>query len=89
MSNAHPEQAENLKRVYGNLHEAVLAFVKLHEERALFNMIALTKWVQGNSSFSLAPDSPGRILRELRREGLIDYEVVNRAASLYRIKRAA
>ena len=32
-----------------------------------------------------APGSADRILRELRRQGLIDYRVVNRRASLYEV----
>jgi hypothetical protein len=34
---------------------------------------------------NVAPDSPSRILRELRKQGRVDYIVVNRAASLYRV----
>lgn len=33
----------------------------------------------------IAPDSPSRILRELRKQGRVDYEVVSRAQSLYRV----
>jgi hypothetical protein len=31
-----------------------------------------------------APDSPGRVLRMLKRQGFVDYRVEDRARSLYR-----
>ena len=34
----------------------------------------------------IAPDSPGRILRELKRLGFLNYEVLNRRESLYQVK---
>jgi hypothetical protein len=37
------------------------------------------------SAVQVAPDSPGRILRQLRRAGRVDYRIVNRAQSLYEI----
>ena len=33
----------------------------------------------------VAPDSAGRILRDLRQRKVVAYEVVNRAKSLYRV----
>ena len=33
----------------------------------------------------VAPDSPGRILRQLRQQRLLNYEVVSRRQSLYRV----
>lgn len=33
----------------------------------------------------VAPDSPSRILRDLRRQGLVNYVLVNRRQSLYRL----
>ena len=35
-----------------------------------------------------SPESANRVLRALRDDGVIDYEVVNRAASFYRLTRA-
>ena len=35
----------------------------------------------------IAPDSPGRILRELRLDGLLNYEVINRRDSLYQFRK--
>ena len=33
-----------------------------------------------------APGSADRVLRDLRQKGAVDYEVVNRAAALYRVR---
>ena len=35
----------------------------------------------------IAPDSPGRILRQLRQQRLLNYKVVSRTQSLYRMVR--
>jgi hypothetical protein len=48
-----------------------------------FRMEALTEYVA--DEVPAAPASPDRILRQLRAEGLLDYEVIDRAGSLYRI----
>ncbi len=37
----------------------------------------------------IAPDSPGRILRQLRQQRRLNYKVVSRTQSLYRMKRPA
>ena len=34
----------------------------------------------------IAPDSPGRILRQLRQQGLLNYALVSRSKSLYEVK---
>jgi len=36
-----------------------------------------------------APDSPGRVLRELRREGRVHIKLVSRSRSLYQVERPA
>ena len=33
----------------------------------------------------VAPDTPARVMRLMRQDGMLDYEVINRAKSLYRI----
>lgn len=48
-----------------------------------FHMTELTKFV--SSREPCAPDSPGRILRNMRKKGLCAYEVIDRADSLYRV----
>jgi len=53
-----------------------------HNEQ--FHMEQLLLYIQGNLGM-IAPDSPGRILRQLRQQGLLNYTVVSRRQSLYRV----
>lgn len=81
-----------LARVNSRIAKSVLEFCRgtlLDPTSASgqFRMEQLTEWVRWDAG--IAPDSPGRILRDLRQKGLIDYEVVNRRASLYRLTRIA
>jgi len=76
------EQEKQIKRVRGRIHRAILAFFDRLEVGEQFTMVALTREVASKVP-SLAPDSPGRIMRLLRREGKINYKVVSRAQSLY------
>lgn len=48
-----------------------------------FRMDELTKWV--SLRVRCAPDSPGRILRQLRKEGKVTYELISRRESLYAV----
>jgi hypothetical protein len=74
------EQTAQLERVSSKIALSVLEFCRNH---FYFRMEALTAWVRDQTG--VAPDSPGRILRDLRQRGLIGYEVVNRRQSLYRV----
>jgi hypothetical protein len=84
------EQAANLARVEASIAGHVLEFCRglLGKSRALsqdatFHMDELTSWVARKGC--AAPDSAGRILRLLRQKGLVNYEVVSRSKSLYRV----
>lgn len=72
------ENAGDLARVTSKLGDRVLAFMRAHAGRE-FTMAQLTKAVDEG-----APGSAGRILRNLRQQGLVDYVVVNRSSSTYR-----
>ena len=87
MNGAALEQAANIERVSARIGEAVHKFCKRLDEAGSrrFYMGGLTDYVSGACAFSIAPDSPGRILRMLRRAKRIDYVVVNRSQSLYEI----
>jgi len=50
-----------------------------------FHMEDLRKFVEQGVGGKIAPDSPGRILRQLRQEGELNYEVLSRHESLYKI----
>jgi hypothetical protein len=75
---------ENLERVIVSIGPVVLAFCRqiLGEGRPQFNMRELTSYVR-RCVGEIAPDSPGRILRELRQKNQLNYKLVSRHASLY------
>lgn len=77
------EHAQNLRRVSGNISPLILRYLRTLQAGAEFSMEQLTRFVRQQTS--IAPDSAGRILRDLRQRGLCDYEVTNRAASQYRL----
>ena len=52
-----------------------------------FHMEDLNRFVKRYAGFPVAPDSPGRILRELRRYGFVRVELISRRGSLYRVIR--
>jgi hypothetical protein len=79
------EQDRNIRRVRGRIGELVLAFceARLAAGRPEFRMGELQAHVAAD--VAAAPASPDRILRLLRKEGRLDYEVIDRAGSLYRL----
>jgi hypothetical protein len=78
----HFSQEENLDRVTQKISAAVMEFCRPERE---FRMTQLAEFV--SARVGLAPDSAGRVLRSLRQSGKIDYEVINRQNSVYRIIR--
>jgi len=75
-------------RVYRGIGAHVLGFFRDLVGRrncSEFFMSELGAWVKAR--VPTAPDSPSRILRELRRQGVLDYEVVDRSKSRYRVTR--
>lgn len=79
------EQEAQLTRVTGQLAAAILRFCRhrLATGQPEFHAAELREYVEGVHQG--APGSPDRILRALRRTGAVDYRVIDRAASLYRI----
>lgn len=79
------EQAENQRRVAKNIESTIVAFARqIYKVRPpLFHMEELTTYVR--ERVGIAPDSAGRILRQLRQQGKVDYVVVNRRESLYQL----
>ncbi len=71
-----------LARVESEIRDIVLGFCR---QRLFdtFRMDELTEYVRLRTS--VAPDSPGRILRQLRRDNTVDYILVSRRESLYSI----
>jgi len=79
-------QQENLDRVSERIGPAVLAFCASVGLREFF-ADDLRRYVRRMAG-EVAPGSPDRVLRDLRQRGLIDYAVVSRSESLYRMLRA-
>lgn len=75
------EQHDNLDRVTSKLSLPILAFCR---ERRDFHMEDLREYLRDRSC-DFAPDSPSRILRQLRLLGAVDYEITNRRQSAYRV----
>ncbi len=75
-----PSQDVELARVRSKLAEPILAFCSGRTE---FFMTELYRYV--SSQVECAPGSVDRILRALRKSGQIDYEVISRRKSHYRI----
>jgi hypothetical protein len=71
--------------VAGRVRGAVLDFFELRVRNAApaFHMAELTEYVRGR--VPTAPDSAGRIMRLLAQEGVLSYELVSRAKSLYQV----
>ena len=75
------DQQENLERVSSRIARAVLAFCEVHRR---FHAEELRKFVIRETGIS-APGSADRILRDLRKRGLIDYRVLSRRGSYYEV----
>jgi hypothetical protein len=75
------EQKEHLERVSARIGAMVIRFCR---NRRDFHMEELRQYVVEQGE--VAPASPDRILRWLRQKGFLDYEVINRRESHYRIK---
>jgi hypothetical protein len=82
------EQSENIRRVGMKIGHRIVSFWqgRLASGEPQFFMQDLVDYVQaGFAPASVAPDSTSRILRQLRLRGLIDYEVISRSNSHYRL----
>lgn len=71
-------------RVYGRIAPIILTFYREHAGE-MFRMEQLRRYVISRAP-EIAPDSPSRILRELRLDNRINYVVLNRRQSLYQFR---
>lgn len=69
-------------RVYSKIAPLITAFAHETGEQP-FHAEELRQYVLARTS-GIAPSSPDRILRDMRTNGILDYEVTNRRQSLYR-----
>jgi hypothetical protein len=76
------EQDKQLARVLGKTAGVIIEFFSTLSAGQDFHADELRKFVA--ERLTVAPGSPDRIMRELRRQGRVGYEVINRSQSLYR-----
>jgi len=50
-----------------------------------FHMQQLNNYVARYANTTFAPDSPGRTLRRLRQEGVVNYVAINPSKSLFQV----
>ena len=82
--NQDNDDPEERARVYGKLAPLIMAYY--HEDHGRsFHADDLLLYVLDYVP-DVAPDSPGRILRQLRQEGKLYYVVINRRESLYQFR---
>lgn len=79
------EQAENIERVKNRIGGLIVQFFSecIAAGQFEFHADELREYI--GHRIVVAPGSPDRILRQLRREGKLGYKVVSRRGSLYRI----
>ena len=78
------EDREERERVFSRIAPVIMAF-KDERPTGTFHVEELRRYVLTIFP-EIAPDSPGRILRELRLLGRLDYVVINRRQSLYQFR---
>jgi hypothetical protein len=78
------EQADNIERVSAKIGRVILEFCRGKATGTPFTADDLRRYVYARVS-NTAPGSPDRILRDLRQRGLLDYEVLSRKNSTYRL----
>lgn len=72
-----------INRVSDDLKKVVLEFRSLFHDGEVWHDSDLADFIR-DSGYIIAPASPSRILRDMRAQGLLNYEVVHRRQSLYR-----
>jgi hypothetical protein len=79
------EQPTELARVTGATAGAILKFLRRRMANGFVEFHADDLRGAVACEVPIAPGSADRILRDLRRAGVVSYVVVNRAQSLYRV----
>lgn len=77
------EQYEQLQRVYTGLKQQLLVVREQYKAGEEFTLTEIDIRLRALGAI-FRPDSPRRILSELRKEGALNYEVVNRAQGIWR-----
>jgi hypothetical protein len=72
---------QDLKRVGKRIGDAIVEYTDTHKT---FRMEYLRQFVEAKVG-KVAPGSPDRILRQLRADGTLNYQVISRHDSLYQM----
>ena len=80
----HCSQQEQLTRVSAKIGGVIIRFFSDKSFGFRFHMKDLLTAVRSEFPY-IAPDSPSRVMRDLRQKSVIDYRVINRKNSLYEI----
>ena len=72
---------KNLDRVSLRIKWQVLRFMN---RRKVFRLEELTTYVIERLG-AMSPESPSRVLRDLRKKGLVNYKVIDRSSSRYEV----
>ena len=80
MAMSESEQDEHIKRVTSKIGRAIIDFCRPGRE---FRADELRNYVSAHCK--VAPASADRILRDLRAQKMLNYEILNRRQSLYRV----
>lgn len=76
----------NMERVSSRIEKAIKSFCKSRvQTNNLFFMEQLRRYVAVYLDATVAPASPDRVLRNMRKRGIVKYEVVCRPKSLYKV----
>jgi hypothetical protein len=79
------EQTEQLERVSSSIGEHVLGFLKQRlESNPVFHLADLLEFVLSRNPL-IAPNSPYRIMRSLHVNEKVNYELLDRRSSRYRV----
>ena len=78
------EQAKQLQRVKGSIGDVIVEFFKSRQPGELFYAADLQEFVAARAS--IAPASADRVMRDLRQANVINYSLVSRSRSAYRVE---
>ena len=82
------EQTQQITRVAATTKDAILDFIKQRladtENNGAFTADQLRFYVNNNMEKAVSPSTADRVLRNLRKQNLVNYVVLNRGKSLYR-----
>ena len=77
------DQATELARVTAGIGRFVVEFFDSIDIGSEFHASDLKQFVESRAEYG-APGSPDRVMRDLRKRGAVNYELVSRSKSLYR-----